>query len=159
MGTTTRLALRYPEATDRVADGATAIRNLATDVDTMTPRHLAAGTANATATTTATAAGSYYAITAAGVVVPAGRRVVVCCQGRVASATAAVNVVLGLYRDTTQLNGLGSYRVESASTGYRFFEYVSESPAGGTYTYRLTGYSGGGASLTFAGLQLDVFLI
>lgn len=33
MGTTPKLALRYPEATDRVADGATAIHNLALDVE------------------------------------------------------------------------------------------------------------------------------
>lgn len=35
MGTTPKLALRYPELTDRVADGATNIRNLAEDVEAM----------------------------------------------------------------------------------------------------------------------------
>lgn len=33
MGTTPKLALRYPEATDRVADGATAMHNLALDLE------------------------------------------------------------------------------------------------------------------------------
>lgn len=163
MGTTTR-GFRYPEVTDRVADGATAIKNLALDVDGGLPKHLATGTANATATTTATAAGTYYAITATGVVIPAGlasgRRIMVIAHGRIASGTAAVNAVLGLYRGTTSLNGLGVYRLESASTGYRFTEYFSEAaPAAGTYDYRLTVYSGGGASLTLAGLQLDVYLV
>lgn len=117
MGTTTNKAFRYPEATDRVADGAAAMQHLAEDVDDAWPTdpdsdvRSDGGTISGNGTTgspgawlTTPSGGS---TCAASVTVPASGRVLIAYRAEVINAAGPFVMQVGV-----RLNGAGLSNVD-----------------------------------------------